>query len=143
MRTLIAHDDDAYEEWGASASIRVDPGNNGRGMSLTVKPTRGSAASEAEQLWSAHDASGLARNAEFEAEQHLDGEVGYGFGAPHGFGVVTPYAGFTLANGAERTLPHRSSLEGVTDATVGLEASREESDDSPTNALMLRAAVRF
>ena len=49
----IAHDDTAYEEWGASGSIRIDPGTAGRGLSLTITPTWGSAASEAEQLWSA------------------------------------------------------------------------------------------
>ena len=112
-------------------------------MSLTITPTWGSAASEAEQLWSARDASGLVRNAEFEAEQRLDAEIGYGLGAPHGFGVVTPYAGFTLADGAERTacrtgLRWRASQS----ATVGLEATREDQGGRP-NAVMLRAQVRF
>ena len=30
VRTLVAHDDSAYEEWGASASVRVDPAADGR-----------------------------------------------------------------------------------------------------------------
>ena len=34
IRTLVAHDDSAYREWGASAAIRIDPGSDGRGLSL-------------------------------------------------------------------------------------------------------------
>ena len=56
-----------------------------------------------------------------------------------------PYGGFTLADGAERTL--RTGLRWKTSgsATVALEAERqnEGADASPTNALMLRAQVRF
>ena len=55
-RTLVAHDDDAYREWGASFAVRVDPGSDGRGLSLSIAPTWGSAASEAEQLWSTRTA---------------------------------------------------------------------------------------
>ena len=49
VRTLIAHDDAAYEEWGASGSVRIDPGTSGRGLALTIAPTWGNAASEAER----------------------------------------------------------------------------------------------
>ena len=41
VRTLVAHDDSAYEEWGASLRVRVSPGNDGGGLSLTVTPTGG------------------------------------------------------------------------------------------------------
>ena len=143
VRKLIAHDDSAYEEWGASASVRIDPGNDGRGMSLTIAPTWGDATSETEQLWSARDPSGLVRNEEFEAEQRLDAEVGYGLGAPQGFGLVTPYAGLTLADGAERTLRTGLRWNASEGATVALEASREESGEARANALMLRAQLRF
>ena len=145
VRTLIAHDDTAYEEWGASGAIRIDPGTAGRGLSLTIAPTWGNAASEAEQLWSARDASGLVRNAEFEAEQRLDAEVGYGFRAPQGFGLVTPYAGLALADGASRTLRTGLRWKALQSATLGLEATRENggTDTAPANAIMLRAEIRF
>ena len=145
VRTLVAHDDTAYEEWGASGSIRIDPGTAGRGLSLSIAPTWGNAASEAEQLWSARDASGLVRNAEFEAEQRLDAEVGYGFRAPQGFGLVTPYAGLALADSASRTLRTGLRWKALQSTTVALEATREESaaESGPANAIMLRAAIRF
>ena len=104
VRTLVAHNNDAYEEWGANVSVRIDPGNDGRGMWLTITPTWGSAASEAEQLGGAGDATNLGGSEAFEAKTHLDTEIGYGLGGPQGWGVVTPYAGVTLSDGAQRTL---------------------------------------
>ena len=49
-RTLIANEDSGYEEWGASASVRLDPGASGRGLSLTVAPALGTASSGMERL---------------------------------------------------------------------------------------------
>ena len=145
VRTLVAHDEDGYEEWGASGAIRIDPGTAGRGMSLTVAPTWGSATSEAEQLWGAHDPSGLTRNDDFEAKSRLDSEIGYGIGAPLGMGLLTPYAGLTLSDGAERTLRTGLRWKASQSATVAVEANREDNGagERATNALMLRASVRF
>ena len=146
MRTLIAHDDEAYEEWGASASVRIDPDSDGRGMSLSITPTWGSAAGEAEQLWSARDPNGLAGNDDFEAKSRLDVELGYGLRAPQGFGLVTPYAELAITDGANRTLfgpafagtPHRAPHW-----TWRPLAKRTAPDTAPANTVMLRGAVRF
>ena len=43
-RYLVAHEDDAYREWGASASVRIDPGADRRGLTLSVAPSWGAAA---------------------------------------------------------------------------------------------------
>ena len=77
-RWLVAHEAAGYEEWGASGSVRIDPGDSGRGLSLTLAPTVGNAASGTGNLWSAADARGLAPGTEFEAARRLDAEVGYG-----------------------------------------------------------------
>ena len=37
-RTLVAHEDSAYKEWGASAAIRVTPDASGRGLTLSIAP---------------------------------------------------------------------------------------------------------
>ena len=50
-RTLVAHEADGYDEWGASGSIRINPGASGSGLSLTVAPTWGAAGSNVEGLW--------------------------------------------------------------------------------------------
>ena len=146
VRTLVAHNDDAYEEWGASASIRIDPGSDGRGISLTVAPTWGTAASEAGQLWGTGDAGKLVGKEEFEAEQRLDTELGYGITGPHGWGVLTPYTGLSLVDGAaERTLRTGLRWKASQSATLGLEATREESGarGERSNGIMLRGEVRF
>ena len=144
-RTLVAHDDDAYREWGASFAVRVDPGSDGRGLSLSIAPTWGSAASEAEQLWSTRTAEELVSEAEFEAEQRIDAELGYGLRGPAGVGVLTPYTGLSLNDGGNRTLKAGARWNVADGATVGVEAAREEAaaQEKPTNAVMLRAAIRF
>ena len=71
--------------------------------SITSRPRNGYIL-QAEELWGARDPSGLVRNEEFEAKSGVDGEIGCEVGAPLGMGLLTPYAGLTLRNGAERTL---------------------------------------
>ena len=142
-RTLIAHDDGDYEEWGASFAVRIDPGSHGRGLSLSITPTWGNAASEAEQLWSTRTAEDLVNDNAFEAERRIDAELGYGVGGPCGFGTLTPYAGLSLTNGAGRS---RAGLRwnASRDATLALEATHGNSAaQGPANALMLRGSIRF
>ena len=40
-RGLLAHEETDYKEWGASGSVRIDPGAAGRGLSLTLTPAWG------------------------------------------------------------------------------------------------------
>ena len=141
VRALVAHEDAHYREWGASGAIRVDPGAAGRGLSLSIAPTWGNAASAAARLWSARDAGGLVRADDFEARSRLEAELGYGVGAPHGPGLVTPYAGLTLSDGARRALRTGVRWNAPQSATVSLEASREGQGSG--EALTLRAEVRW
>ena len=145
VRALALHEASRYEEWGASGSVRVDPSASGRGLSLTLAPTWGDAASAVERLWSRRDAGGFAANAEFEPRARLDAELGYGVGAPHGLGIMTSYAGLTLSGGAHRALRTGVRWNASPSATVILEASREGqgSGAAPTNALTLRAEARW
>ena len=145
VRALVAHEDAHYREWGASGAIRVEPGTAGRGLSLGIVPTWGAAASGAERLWSARDAGGLVRSDDFEAERRIEVELGYGLGAPHGPGLVTPYAGVTLSGGAHRALRTGLRWNASPSATVSLEARREGqgAGEATTNALTLRAEARW
>ena len=145
-RTLVAHDEAAYGEWGASAAIRIDPGSDGRGLSLSITPAWGRAVSEAEQLWSTRTAEELVSDAEFDARHRLDAELGYGLSGPRGVGIITPYTGLSLTDGAKRTLKAGVRWNASESATVALEATREEKGSESGNAdhaLMLRAQLRF
>ena len=145
-RKLIAHEDSGYEEWGAGGAVRLDPGASGRGLSLSLAPVWGTPSSGVERLWSARDAAGLVRDDDFEAERRLEGEVGYGFGAPRGLGLVTPYVGLSLADGGGRAWRTGARWQVMPDLTLSLEGTRREAandDEAPQHGLMLRGAIRW
>ena len=88
-RGLVAHQDSAYEEWGAWATIRLDPGEPGKGLSLSVSPTWGAASSGLDQLWNSTSMPGYGV-----------GTPGYGIGSP-GYGIGSPgYAPGSPGNAA-------------------------------------------
>ena len=66
-RGLLAHEDADYTEWGASGSVKIDPGAAGRGLSLSLSPAWGADSGNAERLWGLADARGLAGNDELRA----------------------------------------------------------------------------
>ena len=145
VRGLLAHEDTDYHEWGASGAIRIDPGASGRGLSLSISPAWGNASSATERMWSARDAAGLAQGDEFEAKTRFETELGYGFRAPRGLGLITPYTGLTLSDGDSRTWRGGARWK-LSDATsLSLEGTREErgGNEAPSDALMLRASIRF
>ena len=102
-RGLLAHEDTDYREWGASGSVRIDPGAAGRGLALSLSPAWGADLGGAERLWSARDARGLAATDTFEPAGRLEAEAGYGLGAFGGHGVMTPFAGLSLSDAGNRT----------------------------------------
>ncbi len=145
VRALIAHEDGSYEEWGAGGSVRFNPGASGRGLSLTLAPVWGTPSSGVERLWSARDAAGLVREEAFEAERRLEAELGYGLGVPRGLGLVTPYAGLSLADGGGRSWRTGARWLVAPDVTFSLEGTRREpaNDDAPEHGLMLRGTIRW
>ena len=131
VRGLLAHEDRDYEEWGASGTVRVDPGATGRGLSLTLAPTWGAASSGVDGLWSRQTTAGLAPQGNRAAPVgRLTAEIGYGVAAPFGTGLLTPYAGTVLSDGAARTYRVGGRLQmrgrGTTGLTLSLEGQRQE-----------------
>ena len=145
VRTLASHADEHYDEWGASFAVKVNPGNDGRGLSLSITPTWGNTANEAGQLWTTRTADELARAEPFDAGRRIDAELGYGIQGPSGIGTLTPYGGFSLANDAGRTLRTGLRWNASQQATVGLEGTHETHADgnAPTTSIMLRGAIRW
>ena len=79
------------------------PGATGQGLSLTLAPAWGAASSGVNGLWSRQTTAGLAPQGTRQTPAgRLNAEVGYGF-APFGAGLLTPYAGTVLSEGAART----------------------------------------
>ena len=148
VRGLLAHEDDAYQEWGASGNIRLAPGPAGRGVSLTLAPTWGAAASGVEGLWARQTTQGLAPVTRPAQRGQLAADMGYGVAA-FDSGLVTPYAGTVLAAGAARTYRVGTRLQlpgqGATGLTVTLEGTRQEpGGPQPVNqGVQLQAAWGF
>ena len=63
----------------------------------------------------------------------LEAELGYGVGAPHGPGLVTPYAGLTLSGGAHRgALEHQRKTAMLSEHLTRTSATRRD-QPSPEN----------
>ena len=130
-RGLVAHEDTDYREWGASASVRLDPGAAGRGLSLSLSPAWGADSGNAERLWGHAEARGLAANDSVEPAGRLDAEAGWGFGAFGRRGLATPFAGLALSQAGERTW--RSGVRWTLgpDTAFGVEGTlREAANDN-------------
>ena len=146
VRTLVAHEDSAYEEWGASGAIRVTPDALGRGLSLTVAPAWGNTASKAEQLWAGQAPTGLATTDPTLPGARLTAEFGYGMVSAADYrGILTPYAGLSLGNGSSQSYRTGARWQMAPETTLALEASHAMAalSPSPVNAVMLRAAWRW
>ena len=144
-RGLVAHEDTDYREWGASGSVRIDPGAAGRGLSLTLTPAWGADSGGAERLWSARDARGLAANDAFEPAGRLEAEAGYGLAAFGGRGLATPFAGLSLSDAGSRTWRTGVRCSLGTDIAVGVEGARREptNDNAAEHEIGFRLTARW
>ena len=130
-RYLVAHEDAAYREWGASASVRIDPGAPGRGLTLSVTPSWGaSATGGAERLWSVRDARGLAGHG-FDAAMRLRADVGYGLSAFRGMGAATPFLGLSTTGAMGRDWRFGARWTRGAALRMSLEATRREAAGVP------------
>ena len=99
-RRLTAHDVRNYDEWGVSASLRLDPGVSNQGLALTVSPSWGAQViGGSEGLWSSTDARGFTLGNDMDdAGMRMAGDVSYGLNAFNGRGTMTPYIGVVKNN---------------------------------------------
>lgn len=139
-RGLLAHADSDYEEWGVSGSVRLAPGEGGRGLSMRLGSSWGAPAGGAEQLWSGRSAAGLPGNGEFDPGARLDAEVGYGLDGMGG--LLTPYGGVSVSEamqsyraGGRFRLGRRLSMS--------LEGERREGVNDVDHGLALRGSLRW
>ena len=100
-RTLVAHQDDRYEEWGVSGVIRLDPGAKGEGLALALQPSYGPAAAGVQQLFDRHLSPPAHSD---DTAMRLDAEISYGIGILGGRGLLTPYGGLGTADGQSEAL---------------------------------------
>ena len=143
-RTLLAHEDSEYEEWGVSGSVAYRPNADGRGLSVNLGSVWGAAQSGVSQLWSRPDASGLARPGTFQAAQVFQAEMGYGFETRNGRGLWYPYLGAESGDAGAQGLTIGFKLSSELHREMQLELGRRTNAPGMSeNALALRGAIRW
>ena len=141
-RALLTHSGN-YEEWGIGGLIRLDPGADKRGMSLSLVPAMGEIQSGVQRLWN-DGVTDRAAN-DNEAQARLQAELGYGFGVLGGTGVLTPYSGLSLAGEGARRYSLGSRLEIGPSLNLSFEGERRETagDAAADHGVMLRGQLKF
>ena len=127
LNLLVAHQDSRYDEWGFSGSVRFDPGMAGRGLSLNVTPSFGSASQGGGRLWAMQDMGGLVPYGAvpFDRGGQFAAELGYGMAGPGGRGAGTPYAGLTRSGMGHRAMRYGYRWEVGQGFNVGVEGARQ------------------
>ena len=140
VRTLLSHTGD-YEEFGVSGLVRLVPGGSGRGLALAVQPAWGLTGSGMNRLWE----NGVTSGVSTDIQARLNAEIGYGLGAPHGLGVVTPYTGLALTDGGARSWRMGARWHLAPAASVSIEGSVYEAsnDVGAEHGLMARGVLRW
>ena len=147
-RILPAHANSDYEEWGVSATARLDPGERGRGLSFSLSPAVGATASAAQQLWGTHEASGLAPGAApFEASGGLHAEAGYGLPLFGDRFTGTPNLGFALSDGGARDYRIgwrlTSAMSGGPGFQINFDAARRNTRAQAENRIGVSVATHW
>ena len=144
-RSFIAHQNEAYREWGASAAVRFDPATPGRGLMLTLKPSWGHAASGAERLWPQQGMQDRTAYGGLDPDGRMDAEVSYAANGPKGLGMQTPYAAWALENAGGRTVRLGWRWTLGQNGNLDIEGTRRQIPNGQTAeyGLGLRAATRW
>ena len=126
VNLLVAHQDSRYKEWGFTGSVRFDPGLAGRGLSLTMMPSLGSASQGAGQLWAMQDMGGLTPyGTPFDMGGQFAADLGYGMAGPGGRGTGTPYAGVTQSGMGYQAMRYGWRWEVGRRFNVSVEGARQ------------------
>ena len=87
-RVLLTHADRDYREWGVDGSLRLDPGEPGRGPSLSVDSSYGAPASGVERLWASRDAAAFSAATAAAPPVRLTAQLGYGLQVADSVGLT-------------------------------------------------------
>ena len=145
VRGLLAHEDRDYKEWGASRhSAYRSREAGGQGLALTLAPDVGCDGKRRGRACGPdRPPRAWRRKATGQAPVgRLNAEVGYGF-APFGAGLLTPYAGTVLSEGAARTYRVGTRLQLGGPAATGLNLNLEGTRQEPAGQQPANQGLRF
>lgn len=131
-RYLLAHEEKAFEDWGASLRVRMDPGVKGQGFWLSMAPVWGRPSNGAERLWGGAGSAAVVLDSSRDrsgrsgwAPGQLEMDLGYGV-AMSDDGLVTPYGGLALGRSGAARYRFGSMLKLNTVLDLRVEGEREE-----------------
>ncbi len=143
-RYLLAHEESAFEEWGASLTLRLDPGRAGRGLWLAFAPGWGAEASRVVQMW---DGAAVVRaddgrdDAQGLAPQRFELDLGYGLATHEGAGLLTTYGGVSAAGQGTAGYRLGSRIEIGEWIDVAVEGERAARAGAAEHCVMLRGRL--
>ena len=144
VRGLLAHEDEAYEEWGASASIRFQPRSDGLGFNASLGSAWGASHGGVQSLWSSETARGLARGGAFHAGQRMQAEFGYGVEGRKGRALWAPFVAADSGDGRD-ALRMGVRLASGANAEAALELGRRSAGwaGETEHAVQLGGLIRW
>ena len=143
-RGLLAHDDEAYREWGYSASVQYRPGESERGLLIDLTSSRGAGYGGAERLWAMPDTGGLVQEHAISPGQSIRFEMGYGLESAWREALWSPYLGVETFSGEGRALRMGLRIRAGDRIDAGLEFGRRISGfELPLDTVQLRGTIRW
>ncbi len=142
-RTLLEHEADR-NEWGIGGLVRIDPNTRGRGLFLSLEPSRGSTESRIAQPYQYAGHASAVGGA--TGGYRLDAELGHGFGLRrHGTdATLTPYVGMALSARDAHSFRLGGRYHIGAAFKLDLEAlRRQHRTQRPDHSLLLRGTLHW
>ena len=145
-RYLVAHRKTAFDEWGGSVTVKLDPGQARQGPWLTFAPGWGAQGSRAAQMWDGAEVLRPNRSIGGTpglSPDRLDLDVGYGL-AQGAAELLTPYAGLSIAGPQARGYKMGARLEVDERLDLGVEGRHSvRADGDAGNEVMFYGHLRW
>ena len=125
-RFLLAHQANGFGEWGGSLTVTVDPGQAGQGPWMRLSPGWGREGSRVAQMWDGREAFRGADGAPELSPNRLSLDVGWGLPTHGGAGLLTPYAGLSMAGSEMRDYRMGARMKTGSRMSMGLEGRRRK-----------------
>ena len=150
-RTLVMQGEEDYSETGASATVIVEPGSNGKGLRLSLSPRWGGADDSMDVFWQRDRGNGLqAFKREMERGWGVAGRVDYGMavnGRRGDAATVRPFGEVDVVDDDNQRLRVGMAYELESDSERPLKfeisSERVERDVGTEQRYLLTAEGRF
>ena len=138
---LLVHSTRSFDEKGVSVTLEFDPGVQGQGLSLALRPAWGANPSGAGALWNnealLRQGGPVPHTAPGAASERLDFELGYGFGLREDTGLLRLQGAVSNQGLGQRGYRFGGSLDLSERTRARLELNRLEGLGKPSHGLLI------